>query len=386
MLTSAYSRRILLLAGILSLAAALGVRGQTGVPAPAVKAAWTFAVGGDSRNCGDIVMPAVAAGASAAGADFYWHLGDFRALYDFDQDYLAQPDHKGKHVAIADYQLTAWDDFIQSQLSPFGARPVFLGIGNHELVPPKSRPDFLIQFADWLDAEPIRRERLRDEPNDHRLKTWYHWIHGGIDFVNLDNASIDQFEAEQTRWFEAVVTRAEGNAEIRAIVVGMHAALPDSLASGHSMNDWAQGEKSGRRVYARLVQAAKTKPVYILASHSHFFMSGIFGTPEKKASGDVLPGWIVGTGGAVRYALPPGAAQAKEARTNVYGYLVGSVGARGAAPGEVRFEFHETREADVPAMTLSRFGAEAVHECFTRNTSVPSDPAPAASSPPSVQR
>ena len=138
------------------------------------------------------------------------------------------------------------------------------------------------------------------------------------------------------------------------------------------MNDWAQGEKSGRRVYARLVQAAKTKPVYILASHSHFFMSGIFGTPEKKASGDVLPGWIVGTGGAIRYALPPGAAQAKEARTNIYGYLVGTVCARGAAPGEIRFEFHETREADVPAATLSRFGAEAVHECFTRNTSVPS--------------
>ena len=213
-----------LLVGLLSFAAALGVRGQTGDPAPAAKVAWTFAVGGDSRNCGDIVMPAVAAGASDVGADFYWHLGDFRALYDFDQDYLAQPDHKGKRVAIADYQRTAWDDFIQSQLSPFGARPVFLGIGNHELVPPKSRSDFLIQFADWLDAEPIRRERLRDDPNDHRLKTWYHWIRGGIDFVNLDNASSDQFEAEQTRWFEGVVTRAEGNVEVRAIVVGMHAA------------------------------------------------------------------------------------------------------------------------------------------------------------------
>jgi Calcineurin-like phosphoesterase len=336
-------------------------------------------------------MPAIAAGASDAGADFYWHLGDFRAMYDFDQDYLAQPDHRGKRVAIADYQRTAWDDFIQSQLSPFGERPVFLGIGNHELVAPKSRSDFLIQFADWLDSEPIRRERLRDDPNDHRLKTWYHWIRGGIDFVNLDSASADQFEAEQTHWFEGVITRAESNAEVRAIVVGMHAALPDSLASGHSMNDWAQGEKSGRRVYARLVQAAKTKPVYILASHSHFFMSGIFGTPEKKASGDVLPGWIVGTGGAVRYALPPGAAQAKEARTNIYGYLVGTVGARGTAPGEIRFQFHETREADVPASTLSRFGAEAVHECCTRNTSVSSEPAPAApaaanaSSPASVR-
>jgi phosphomannomutase len=29
---------------------------------------WRFVVGGDSRNCGDVVMPAVAAGARAAGA------------------------------------------------------------------------------------------------------------------------------------------------------------------------------------------------------------------------------------------------------------------------------------------------------------------------------
>src|ERR1700737_4759624 len=46
---------------------------------------WRFVVGGDSRNCGDVVMPAVAAGARAAGASFYWHLGDFGGIYAFDQ-------------------------------------------------------------------------------------------------------------------------------------------------------------------------------------------------------------------------------------------------------------------------------------------------------------
>lgn len=348
---------------------------------PAAKSSWQFVVGGDSRNCGDIVMPSVAAGSASAGADFYWHLGDFRAIYDFDQDFLQQTERRGKKVSIADYQRAAWDDFIESQVASFGAIPVFLGIGNHELVPPKNRPDFLIQFADWIDADPIRRQRLQDDPKDHRLKTWYHWVHGGIDFVNLDNASNDQFEPDQLRWFEGVLARAEANPEIQAIAVGMHAALPDSLAAGHSMNDWAQGEQSGRRVYARLLKARKKKPVYIFASHSHFYMGGIFGTKEKLAAGDALPGWIVGTGGAVRYALPAVASEAKEAKTNVYGYLVGAVGVAGAAPGEIRFEFHEIREADVSAATLSRYGAQTVHECFVGNSAATTEPAPALAAP-----
>ena len=53
-------------------------------PPPAV---WKFAVSGDSRNCGDIMMPAIAAGVRADGAEFYWHLGDFRAMSNFDEDY-----------------------------------------------------------------------------------------------------------------------------------------------------------------------------------------------------------------------------------------------------------------------------------------------------------
>jgi len=342
-------------------------------PTPAAPATWIFVVGGDSRNCGDVVMPAVAAGAKAASASFYWHLGYFRALYDFDQDFLQQPERRGKKTAIADYQRLAWDDFIQSQLGPFGSTPVFLGIGNHELVPPKTRADYIAQFWDWIATPEIRDQRLQDDPRDHRTRTWYHVVRGGVDFITLDNAAPDSFEADQLRWFDRVVERAEKNPEVRAIDVGMHAALPDSLASDHSMNDWAQGEQSGRRVYARLVEARKKKPVYIFASHSHFFMSGIFDTAEHRKSGTVLPGWIVGTTGAIRYALPAGASQAKEARTNVYGYLVATVGADPVEP--LRFEFREIREPDVPAATVERFGAEFVHECFAGNSAVPSSSA-----------
>jgi calcineurin-like phosphoesterase family protein len=366
------------------LAAVLAARALMAEPAPmptpaAPGKSWTFVVSGDSRNCGDVVMPAIAAGAAARGAALYWHLGDFRAIYDFDEDFLAQPDRAGRHTAIADYERLAWDDFIQSQIVPFGNIPVFLALGNHETTSPKIRTEYLTNFADWLTVPAIREQRLRDDPKDHRLRAYYHWIQGGIDFVTLDNATFDQFDNEQLRWFDGVISRAEKNPEVRAIAVGMHAALPDSLASDHSMNDWAQGEKSGRRVYGRLIAARRVKPVYIFASHSHFYMAGIFDTPEKQTAGEALPGWIVGTAGAVRYQLPETASRAKEKKTDIYGFLVGTVEPPGEPPGTVRFDFQEIAEKDIPAETVKRFGTEFVHKCFEGNRREPArTPTPAA--------
>src|SRR5258706_6364110 len=323
-------------------------------PPPAgAAAAWKFVVGGDSRNCGDVVMPAVAAGAASAGAAFYWHLGDFRALYDFDEDLLQARRVAGntKQITISDYLRIGWDDFLQSQIAPFGAIPVFLAIGNHELVAPKSRGEYLAQFADFLVTPPIAGQRLKDNPKDHKLKTWYHWIQGGVDFLMLVNASNDQFDSEQVSCVERVVARDIANPAVLTIVAGMHAALPDSLAFDHSMTDWAQGEKSGRRVYAALLKAKNAgKNVYILASHSHFYMSGIYDSPYWREHGGVLPGWIIGTTGAVRYALPPGAAHAKEAKTNTYGYLL----ATASPDGAIRFDFQEIKEADIPPSVVER--------------------------------
>jgi hypothetical protein len=39
---------------------------------------WRFAVSGDSRNCGDVAMPAIAKSVLQQDVQFYWHLGDFR--------------------------------------------------------------------------------------------------------------------------------------------------------------------------------------------------------------------------------------------------------------------------------------------------------------------
>jgi hypothetical protein len=350
-------------AAFLLLAAAAAAAGAAGPDG-----SWKFAVSGDSRNCGDVVMPAIAAGATADGAAFYWHLGDYRALYDFDRDVLQDPSRRNpKSVAgmtISDYLRDAWDDFIQSQLVPFGKTPVFLAIGNHELVSPKTRPDLLVQFADWFDAPEIQAQRLKDDPKDRRPKTWYHWVRNGVDFIALDNASHDQFEAAQLKWLEKVLARDGSDPAITTIVAGMHAALPDSVAMGHSMNDWAQGEASGRRVYALLLAAKdRGKKVYVLASHSHFYMKGIFETPYWRAHGGVLPGWIVGTAGAVRYRLPAGAGAAEEAKTDVYGWLAATV----APDGTIRFDFRPIEPKDVPADVLARYGDALVRDCFEGN-------------------
>src|SRR6476646_10325310 len=189
---------------------------------------WNFAVSGDSRNCGDVVMPSIAAGAIKNKAAFYWHLGDLRAIYGVDEDYQDSPEHRGKAIQKDAYLKDAWDDFIQNQLGSFGSMPVFVGIGNHETTPPKTREQFAATFAKWLDAPALSKQRLADDPHDTTPKTYFHWIQGGVDFIYLDNATLDQFSPEQMNWLEGVLGRASSSKEVRALVVGMHAALPDS--------------------------------------------------------------------------------------------------------------------------------------------------------------
>jgi len=325
---------------------------------------WTFAVSGDSRNCGDVVMPAIAAGVHHDQATFYWHLGDFRAIYDFDEDYKQL---SGGTPLIIDYEKNAWDDFIQNQLIPFVPTPVYLAIGNHELIAPKTRPDYLIQFADWLDTPELQQQRLHDKPKDHRLHTYYHWQRGGIDFIALDSASPEQFDNDQITWFEQLLDADAKDPSIFTVVAGLHEALPDSIARGHSMSDSPQAEASGRRAYADLLKLRQStqKNIYVLASHSHFFMDGVFNTEYWRSHGGVLPGWIIGTAGAVRYVLPPNAADAKASKTNVYGYLLATVN----PDHSIDFRFQELEEKNIPPDVITRFTSDFIHQCFAGNRS-----------------
>jgi hypothetical protein len=332
---------------------------------------WRFAVAGDSRNCGDVAMPAIAAEVKSQNVAFYWHLGDYRALYKVDEDM----EKSGKPPdSISAYLSAAWPDFIRYQMNPFSPMPVFLGIGNHEMVM-RTRGDYVMQFADWLTRPEIVQQRLADDPNDHMVRPYYHWIHGGVDFINMDNASNDMFDNAQMIWVRRLLDRDGNDPGVKSVVVGMHAALPHSLGCDHSMNEWAQGEFSGNYVYHALLDFRETskKNVYILASHSHYLLRDAYDSAYWRAHGGVLPGIIIGTAGAVRYRLPDTAAgfPPERARTDVYGYLIGKVDANGA----ITFDFHEIDRAAVPEDVASRFGADFVTWCFNENR----DPRPRSS-------
>jgi hypothetical protein len=332
-------------------------------------ATWTFAVSGDSRNCGDVVMPAIAADAIKHHVVFYWHLGDLRKISGPDQDFLQERAGEGKPTDLADYENHAWDDFIKNQIDPWGDVPFFVGIGNHETTPPKSRMAFVREFHDYLNQAELKEQRLKDDPKATQPRTYFHWMRDGIDFIYLDNATEDQFDAAQMKWIEGVLDRDRKDDTVHTLVVGMHEALPESISANHSMNEYPRGVGTGRRVYAMLLKMQNDahKTVYVLASHSHFFMDGIFNTPYWKANGGVLPGWIVGTAGAERYPLPPTAGDAKAAKTNVYGYMVATVNPAGEPRGTIKFKFEEFKETSIPADVVQRFTQPFVHECFAGN-------------------
>lgn len=348
--------------------------------------AWRFAVSGDSRNCGDVVMPAIAGSVLRHDVEFYWHLGDFRLGSGIDED-MAQR-YTSSSLNMDDYSRENWGDFIAHQIAPFGLVPVYLGRGNHEL-PHKTDDDYTKQFAYWLDTPELRRQRAADNPPSNSL-IYSHWQQRHVDFVTMDNAPAAGFSDAQLLWLEGVLAKDKNNPDILTVVVGMHRALPNSLACGHSMNGdagdnpeiAAKSLTSGRRAYQDLWKWHKEtgKHVYILASHSHFFMERIFETPywQNTSAPDrgVLPGWIVGTAGAKRYTLPNDLPPDIRAETFVSGYLLGTV----SPEGEIRFEFREVTLDDVPNLVYSQYGSKFVQACFLENKSPGLHPAPSSCS------
>lgn len=353
--------------------------------------AWSFAVSGDSRNCGNVVMPEIAAGALKDKAQFYWHLGDFRAIYKMDEDFasheLYREQNASGRLTFSTYLLLAWPDFIEHQIRPFGSLPVFLGIGNHETITPKSREEYLVQFSAWLNAGPVQRQRAAapDYRWDWKTTTYYHWKWKNVDFINLDNATGDQFDDAQLNWFETVLAwDAAKDSDVKTIVVGMHKALPDSLSDDHSMSETATGSKSGRRVYEDLLKmrdgtyldeaakAAEKKNIYVLASHSHYYMKDIYRTPYWKnfwkyhvgaEDAGVLEGWIVGTAGAERSKPPEEQVTAKKAIAHTYGYLVGAV----TPDSKITFEFKAIGKGHVTSTVRQSYSEDFVNWCFDKN-------------------
>jgi hypothetical protein len=285
---------------------------------------WYFAVSGDSRDCGDVIMPKIAQSIreneKGAPVAFYWHLGDFRRMFDIDCDVAKRKDpafdcvHRSpsplSKSEMNDYTATAWDDFIEHQLKPFGATQVFIGIGNHELYGGKARGDFRQKFQQWLTQEPINAQRNIDRSKGISSEdgdTYYHLVKNGVDFIGLDNADGKSFDSAQILWLAKVLNADGHDPSIKTIVAGMHEALPYSKSRDHAMDMTCQGICSGEQVYDMLFRAqhvgapqTEQKHVYVFCSHSHYFLDDIFNTPEHK--GQVLTAWLVGTAGAEQYS------------------------------------------------------------------------------------
>lgn len=336
---------------------------------------WAFAVSGDSRNCGNVVMPAIAEGAKNDHAAFYWHLGDLRAIYKIDEDFAAEDRFQSASAAPSkeDYLAQAWPDFTQHQVNAFGSMPFFLGIGNHETIPPKTVDEFRTEFASLLDRPELHAQRLSDAaampkiPLTASNQTYFHWTQRGVDFINLDNATNNAFDEAQLAWFDAVLAKDMADATVRSVVVGMHEALPYSRSNAHSMCDSADGMRSGLHVYTQLIEAQKRKPVYVLASHSHYYMADTFNTRHwnDAGKGAVLPGWIVGTAGAVRYPLPPNTPQSSDAMEKVYGYLIGTV----TSDGRITFSFRNISKDDL-LRTRGSYTEAIVGTCWDENSQI----------------
>ena len=249
---------------------------------------WHFVVSGDSRNCGDVVMPTIATHSLRYAPAFYWHLGDLRAIYKIDEDMRAEYSSEDEILSCDVYYRRAWSDFVRNQVAPFGKLPFYLGIGNHEVIPPKTEDQFADRFKDWLTSETLNRQRLQDgEKEPLEPRAYYHWIQGGVDFIYLDNAS-DSFSKEQLDWFDQTLARDEADKNrVLSVVVGMHEALPDSIASNHSMCDGpkkVEGCASGRHVYEALLRLQTKKAVYVSGQPLAFLHGANIRQPSSQSA------------------------------------------------------------------------------------------------------
>jgi hypothetical protein len=329
---------------------------------------WTFAVSGDSRNCGDFVVPAIAAKVKAEKDAFYWHLGDFRLMSGPDED-LQSMQPAGKQLTKEEYIPIAWDDFLTHQMASFGDFPVFLGRGNHEVTKPMTREGYIQKFQSFLNRPEIVAQRKLDGTD--ALESWYHWTQGGVDFVTLDNASKDQFSDAQMSWLRGVLDRdLAAKSGIRTIVVGMHESLPHSNASDHAMDDWDLGIHTGEIVYRWLFDAqAAGKHVYVLSSHSHYYSPNIYNTPYwRQYTKTVLAGIIIGSAGAHRYALPREAD--KESKSRIYGFLQATV----HGDGTIDFKLHELSEDDLIQVKWPEAPLDEIHWCYAHNNDLDDAP------------
>jgi len=77
----------------------------------------------------------------------------------------------------------------------------------------------------------------------------------------------------------------------------------------------------------------------------------------------VLPGWIVGTAGAVRYRLPSNTGSHRKAMTDVYGYLLATV----TEDSSISFSFQQLSLKDLRRMNQGKYPDQLIRWCYDEN-------------------
>jgi hypothetical protein len=350
---------------------------------PVADGTWYFTVSGDSRDCGDLIMPKIARAIKddKTPIEFYWHLGDFRRIFQVDCDYAkrinpqydCQTHSQDPKVPFNESYINGvWTDFINWQVQPLekaGLR-VYLGIGNHEVTNytledktkgQMSKGMFQNTFRKWLTWDTLRNQvkaDLKKNIPSRQGETYYHFITRGVDFIYLDNSDGNTFTEDQIVWLKKVIEADQRDDKVKTLIVGMHDALPFSKSQRHAMDASCDGLCTGKRVYRMLYNiykptqpGAQHKQVYVIASHSHYFQEQTYNTPRHISDNDVLPGWIIGTAGAEQYQ-------------DVIKYGYAKVGVH--QDGTITLEFKEVKR-DSPSILNSPNIPELTNFCFDKN-------------------
>ncbi len=301
-------------------------------------------------------MPAIARHSAKFAPAFYWHLGDLRAIYKIDEDMAFAAQNRGEVLTCDNYQRRAWSDFVENQIAAFGDMPFYVGIGNHEVIPPKNEEAFKRHFFDWLSLPRLQSQRQLDrEPP--LPEAYFHWIQGGVDFIYLDNAS-NFFSDDQQTWLIRRLQSATSNPEVKSVVVGMHEALPDSIANYHSMGDNAtepRARPSGENIYKALLafRDKSQKPVYVLATPLPFLYGRYLRYAQDEGKRRQAPPRL---DCRYRWSGALSAARWRPAHGED-GHLRIPAGAR-FHPRDDPVSFEEVRESDVPQHVQQRYPAD----------------------------
>ena len=324
---------------------------------------WTFAVSGDSRNCGDFVMPAIAAKVKAEHDAFYWHQGDFRWISHVDQDLLAM--NPGTKLGVEEYRKIAWDDFLKHQMTSFGSMPVFLGRGNHETIPPMTRDGYIEKFSAFLNRPEIVAQRNADGEYAAPAGPWYHWTEHGVDFITMDNSSKDEFTDEQLHWLRQVLDHdLKPGSGITTIIAGMHEALPHSTGSEHAMDDWDRGEqnrRTGLHLDVRRAGGGQTR-----LPHRQPFALLFAGHLRHRVLEAALKKRGARPDHRHRRRAPLRAPQGREEGREDHDLRL-CPGQRSHADGVIDFALHELTEQDLMNAKWPNAPDDAIHDCFIHN-------------------